>query len=90
MHKENAEHARETLHKLRTELTSSAEGLNEETQTLITALADDIDLLLGDEPTESQPGKHQLEEIAIKFETDHPRLAGILSELADTLSKLGI
>ena len=82
--------AKETLEKLHSELISSEAKLENEAHTLLVGIANEIDDFLGDEPTEIRPGKERLEELAIKIETDHPRLAGILLELADILSKMGI
>ena len=78
---------RENLKKLHTEL-ASVDNLDEELQTLLKQAADDIEQALGDEPRAS--GRPQLDELALRFEADHPRLSSILGEIADTLSKLGI
>ena len=81
---------RENLTKLHTEL-ESVENLDEELHPLLRRVADDIEKILGDEqPVETHPRRAQLDEIALKFEADHPRLASVLGELADTLAKLGI
>ena len=81
---------RENLTKLHTEL-ESVENLDEELHALLRRVADDIEKVLGDEePVEAHPRRAHLDEIALKFEADHPRLASVLGELADTLAKLGI
>ena len=87
MHKENL---RVTLEKLRLELDSTVHDLDDHLHTTLKEVADDIETALGDEPIEVRSGKEQLQEMAVKFETDHPRLANILGELTDTLSKMGI
>ena len=87
MHKDKL---RENLGKLRSELASTAESIDKEVHDLLQGMADDLEQVLGDAPVPAHSGKERLEEVAIKFETDHPRLAFILCELADTLSKLGI
>jgi hypothetical protein len=87
MHRKNL---RETLEKLRLELDSTANNLDEQLHAALKEVADDIETALGDEPVEVRPGKEQLQEMAVKFETEHPRLANILGELTDTLSKMGI
>ncbi len=87
MHKENL---RVTLEKLRLELNSSVHNLDDQLHATLKEVADDIETALGDEPVEVRPGKEQLQEMAVKFETDHPRLANILGELTDALSKMGI
>ena len=87
MHKENL---RVTLEKLRLELDSTVNSLDDQLHAALKEVADDIETALGDEPVEVRSGKEQLQEMAVKFETDHPRLANILGELTDTLSKMGI
>ena len=87
MHKENL---RETLNKLRLELDSTASSLDDQLHTALKEIADDIETALGDEPVEVRSGREQIQEMAVKFETDHPRLANILGELTDTLNKMGI
>jgi len=81
---------RKNLHELQAELTLTEQKLDTELHSLLRNVADDIEHLLGDEPTAARSGKEQLEEIALKFETDHPRIASIIGEVADTLSKMGI
>ena len=81
---------RENLTKLHTEL-ASVENLDEELHALLRSVAADIENVLGDEDAAATHSRRaQLEDVAVKFEADHPRLASILGELADTLSKLGI
>ncbi len=80
---------RENLKKLHTEL-ASVEEFDEDLHTLLRQVADDIEEMLGDETVEVHSVRAQLEGAAVKFEADHPRLAGILGELADTVNKLGI
>ena len=87
MHKENL---RENLNKLRLELDSTVSSLDDQLHTALKEIADDIEIALGDEPVEVQSGREQLQEMAVKFETDHPRLAKLLGELTDTLNKMGI
>lgn len=35
-------------------------------------------------------GENQLQRAVLEFETEHPRIAGILGQIADALAKLGI
>jgi len=75
-------------------LSSTAE-LNPELRTLLKEVAGDIESLLGDEaPAEEASAATQLQarvrRATVDFEAEHPRLAHILGDLADTLSKLGI
>jgi len=81
---------RKNLKDLQTELSSAEQKLDTELHTLLRGVAEDIEHLLGDEPAAPRSGKEQLEEIALKFESDHPRLASIVGEVADTISKMGI
>ena len=81
---------RKNLHELQTELSSAEHKLDADLHSLLRSVAEDIEHLLGDEPTAARSGKEQLEEIALKFETDHPRLASAIGEVADALSKMGI
>ena len=81
---------RENLRKLRTELASAAENLDEDLHTLLRGVADDIERVLGRKAVEAHSGRERLEKIAVNFEASHPRLAKILGETADTLGKLGI
>ena len=37
-----------------------------------------------------EEGRNKFQEAAVSFESEHPRIAGILEGIADTLSKLGI
>ena len=77
------------LKELHTELTSSFDVPDEELRTTLKGIAEEIEIVIGEESAEIQSGREQLVEIAVKFETDHPRVAGILTEIADTLGKLG-
>ena len=40
--------------------------------------------------TLQKDGRSRLQEAALNFESEHPRIAGILENIADTLAKLGI
>lgn len=90
MQAENREVLREDLKKLHAELPSAAGKLDENLHELLREVADDIEQIIGGESVESKSGRDRLEKLTLKFEADHPRLAQILGEIADTLSKLGI
>ncbi len=81
---------REDLKKLHAELPSAAKNLDDDLHALLREVANDIEQIVGDEPVEAQSGRERLEKLTVKFEVDHPRLANILGEIADTLGKLGI
>ncbi len=80
---------REDLRRLHTEL-RSVEDLDEDLHTLLRQVAGDIEEALGKDVNETRTHRPQLEALATRFEAGHPRLARILSELTDTISKLGI
>ncbi len=90
MQAENREVLRDDLKKLHAELPSAAENLDENLHALLREVADDIEQIIGGESVEAKSGRERLEKLTIKFEADHPRIAHILGEIADTLSKLGI
>ncbi len=58
-------------------------------------VADEIEALLGASPdAAASPDEGQLQQrirlATVEFEADHPRLARVMSDVADTLTKLGI
>jgi len=55
-------------------------------------VADDIEQLLDTERGEERDDdlEDRARQAAVDFEAEHPRLAHVLSEIADTLTKLGI
>jgi hypothetical protein len=56
---------------------------------LVTVLAD-IERALSSDASARPPDTSGLESLAVKFEADHPALAGSLRRLVDTLGKAGI
>lgn len=90
MQADNREVLRDDLKKLHAELPSAAENLDENLHALLREVAGDIEQIIGGESIEAKSGRERLEKLTVKFEADHPRLAHILGEIADTLSKLGI
>jgi len=84
----------EQLTELHGALASTAE-LDPELRALLKEVAGDIESLLGDAaPAEEATAANQLQarvrRATVDFEAEHPRLAHILGDLADTLTKLGI
>ena len=76
------------LEQLHTRL-GAAHSIDDEDRRRLTAALHDIESVLG--RRESRPPEsHGLESFAVKFETDHPALAGTLRRLADALGKAGI
>jgi len=85
---------RQQLTELHNTLASTAE-LDPELRTLLKEVSGDIEGILGEEAsTEEASATDQLQarvrRATVDFETEHPRLARILEDLADTLTKLGI
>jgi hypothetical protein len=50
----------------------------------------DIEKLLAREKVDVAPTQPRLESLAVRFEAEHPALAEVLRQLADTLGKAGI
>jgi hypothetical protein len=72
---------------------SSAGSVDQQSRELLQKLTEDIQHLAGaaESPDEDRASTtNQLEEVALKFETDHPKLSMALGELADALGKIGI
>ena len=86
MHKEQL---RETLTELHSEL-ASVETLDDETRQLLQQVAGDIEAVMAEAHDEPLTVQERVGEMAATFRAEHPRLSGILTQLADTLSKLGI
>ncbi len=80
-----------TLRRLHEEL-QTADRLDDELQTLLGELDDDIHRLLGEDRATSNWEKLQVraEALAVRFEAGHPRTAKVFSELAESLGKMGI
>lgn len=86
MTKQALKHNLQQLHR---EL-ASGESLDPETRRLLGEVADDIEHILADETADTGHLRNRIESAAWEFEASHPALAGTLSEIADTLAKLGI
>ena len=72
---------------------SSAESVDEKSRALLQKLTQDIQSLAAAPDSladDRASATGQLEEVALKFETDHPKLSMALGELADALGKIGI
>jgi hypothetical protein len=81
------------LKELHAEL-DGADSMDVASRDQLVALAKDIEDTLGVDVSavDDSDGSDDspLSKAALEFETDHPRVAGILGQIADTLSKLGI
>lgn len=85
---------RKQLTELHDTLASTGE-LDPELRALLKEVSGEIEAILGEEaPEEDASAASQLQtrvrRATVDFETEHPRLAHILEDLADTLTKLGI
>ncbi len=69
---------------------SRATSIDAEARTLLTTVMQDIERALTGQFADAAPAQHRLESFAVRFEADHPALAQILRQLADTLGKAGI
>jgi len=83
----------ETLAKLHGEL-SDQEKIDDATRRLLKKFADDINRLLDDDATTSsgdvEPLSEQVQDLVLKFETDHPQLTAALNQVASALANMGI
>lgn len=78
------------LIELRSEL-ADAGGMDPATQESLRQLADELDQLTGEEDQERDSStRENLRELVVHFETEHPRLAAVLTRVVDTLAKMGI
>ena len=83
---------RELVESLHKEL-GSTPSVDAESRKLLEQLTADIDQLTARD--EAAAGRHstvleEIDEAAVRFESEHPRLAMLLGNIADTLAKLGI
>jgi hypothetical protein len=66
-----------------------ARSLDPEARKLLTTVARDIENALeNDDP--GSVAAESVEALAVRFEADHPSLAGVLRQIMDTLGKAGI
>ena len=83
---------RSIISKLNREL-DSADSVDEQTRTFLRELVVDVEKLAGDadaEGIESDTTAGQLENAALRFESEHPKLSMAIGEVIDALGKLGI
>jgi hypothetical protein len=81
---------RNLLAKLRDEIQKS--GLDSETQNLVREFDSDIQALLDSKKSEDETAfvLKRAKEFEADFETEHPTTVRILSEVIETLSRMGI
>jgi|AntRauTorckE6833_2_1112554.scaffolds.fasta_scaffold139257_2 hypothetical protein len=84
--------SRERLHKALTTLHSELENgghLDDEDRILLEAVAEDVQRTL-DEAEQDETLRGRVEQLATEFEARHPRTALLLTEMVETLSRMGI
>jgi hypothetical protein len=68
--------------------------LDDETRQLMRTLTDDLQRLLEQEgkwqAEDVEPVSNKLQDLLLRFETEHPQISGILGRLASSLANLGI
>jgi hypothetical protein len=79
---------RQLLAELHKRLTH-AKSLDADSRKLLLTVAHDIEKALADDEPAAAAGE-PLEALAVRFEADHPALAGVVREIMDTLGKAGI
>jgi hypothetical protein len=67
----------------------SARSLDAESRGLLATVARDIEHALKNDDA-SAVSAEPVEALAVRFEADHPSLAGVLRQIMDTLGKAGI
>jgi hypothetical protein len=67
-----------------------AGSLDDDARTLLTTVAHDIEQALAADDTARVATEQPLETLAVRFEADHPAVAGVLRQIMDTLGKAGI
>jgi len=66
-----------------------AKSLDGESRKLLTTVARDIEAALG-RGTTPKSTLEPIEELAVRFQADHPAVADVLRQIVDTLGKGGI
>jgi hypothetical protein len=64
-------------------------SLDAEARTMLATVARDIEQALQNDNATAVAAE-PVEELAVRFEADHPSLAGVLRQIIDTLGKAGI
>lgn len=81
---------RESLESIHREL-ADPKAVDEVNRTLLEQVAADIERVLDEEDaTTPDTVRGRIEKAAIDFEAEHPRLARVMNEIADTLGRMGI
>jgi Domain of unknown function (DUF4404) len=80
---------RQLLAELHRRLTH-AKSLDADSRKLLLTVAHDIEKALASDEPATAASAQPLETLAVRFEADHPALAGVVREIMDTLGKAGI
>ena len=75
------------LAELRREIDGASLGAD--THERLERLADEIEQALEDEEPDYESVRERVEDAMLTFEAEHPRFSRLLSEVTDTLAKLG-
>jgi hypothetical protein len=67
-----------------------AKSLDAKSREQLLVVAADIEKALASDDIASVAPAQPLEALAVRFEADHPSLAGVLRQIMDTLGKAGI
>jgi hypothetical protein len=82
------EKLQQLLKELHREL-GATEALDQQSRLLIEKVLQDVDRIEG-RPEPSADAEASLREVMLRFESEHPRLATTVGQVADALGKLGI
>ncbi|HEX7082014.1 MAG TPA: DUF4404 family protein [Gammaproteobacteria bacterium] len=69
---------------------AAAKTLDAETRAQLEAVAADIERTLEGRHEAPHSVRERIERVTLRFEAEHPRLAGVLSEVTDALAKIGV
>ena len=87
------QHLQDSLAQLHGALSEQGE-IDQDTRDLLKTVAADIDRLLDDSSENTsedvEPVSAQVQDLLLKFETDHPELTAALNRVASALANLGI
>jgi len=84
------ERLRESLLAIRTEL-AEPEGMDAGSRELLEKVAADIERVLDEEDeTTPETARGRMEQLAVDFEAEHPRVARVVNEVVEALARMGI
>lgn len=80
---------KQQLNRLHEEL-RAGDSLDPETRELLARVSRDIERVLHEDDVDNASIVARVESAALDFEASHPRLSQFLSEITDTLAKIGV